>query len=168
MKPFNVICVLSLLLIQPAWADVVDPTEEVCTGAEVGDPCNADEFETGSNLSGTCQEDECCRNDYTNGSPPETVCEPCLTCQMTPDEPDAEAEAETETESADVETQDVGGMPSLGSGRSPSVESESEAPGGDSDDSGGCRATVGQLGPRGTFIMGLILALGLVRRKRTP
>lgn len=60
-----------LLCAAPAWADVIDPAEADCQGKAKGDACE----------SGTCQDGECCRNDYSEGTPPKTVCSPCLLCK---------------------------------------------------------------------------------------
>ncbi len=59
----------------PALADVISPDEAACHDKATGARCNSD------GRRGRCQPDECCRNDYTNGVPPETVCAPCQTCQ---------------------------------------------------------------------------------------
>ena len=72
-----------LLLSTAAHADLVDPSEDACTGATLGDRCNLDGEE---GAVGTCQNDSCCRNDYRNGTPPETVCSDCLTCQSNANE----------------------------------------------------------------------------------
>lgn len=60
-----------LLCAAPAWADVIDPAEAECDNKAKGDAC----------ASGTCQDGECCRNDYSEGTPPKTVCSPCLLCK---------------------------------------------------------------------------------------
>jgi hypothetical protein len=60
-----------LLCAAPAWADAIDPAEAECQGKAKGDACE----------SGTCQDGECCRNDYSEGTPPKTVCSPCLLCK---------------------------------------------------------------------------------------
>lgn len=67
-----------LLLTAPttAGADVIDPAEEACDGRDRGDACTVEGGE-----SGTCQPGECCRNDYSQGTPPQQVCSACLTCQ---------------------------------------------------------------------------------------
>lgn len=69
-----------LLLATPAYADVIDPNEDVCVGKAKGDACNID---GGSNM-GTCKDGECCRLDYSNGTPPKTACSPCLICNAAP------------------------------------------------------------------------------------
>jgi hypothetical protein len=69
----TLILILSLSAA-PAMADVIDPAEEACRSKAKDASCNADQ-------PGTCQDGECCRNDYSNGVPPSTVCSPCLVCK---------------------------------------------------------------------------------------
>lgn len=64
-----------LLAAAPAFADVISPEEDACRGKSQGAACSAD------GRDGTCQPDECCHNDYSNGVPPQTVCEDCFTCK---------------------------------------------------------------------------------------
>lgn len=58
-----------------ASADVIDPAEAACSGKTAGTSCSAD------NVSGTCQASECCKLDYSNGTPPSSKCGPCLVCK---------------------------------------------------------------------------------------
>jgi hypothetical protein len=69
-----------LLLATPAFADVIDPNEDACSGKAKGDACDLN----GGQGGGACQDGECCRLDYSNGTPPKTVCEPCLLCNAAP------------------------------------------------------------------------------------
>ncbi|MCA9548379.1 MAG: hypothetical protein KC613_28450 [Myxococcales bacterium] len=64
-----------VLAAAPAFADVISPEEDACRGKTQGAACSAD------GRDGTCQPDECCRNDYSNGVPPQTVCGDCFTCK---------------------------------------------------------------------------------------
>ncbi len=68
------------LVVAPAAAvaDVIAPEEEACEGKQRGDACNPGDG------AGTCQDGQCCRNDYSNGTPPRSVCGPCLRCQPAP------------------------------------------------------------------------------------
>lgn len=65
-----------------------DPAVEACTGKADGAPCATQRpvKEEGADLSfrnepGTCQAEECCELDYSQGSPPKSVCAPCLACK---------------------------------------------------------------------------------------
>lgn len=58
-----------------ASADVIDPAEEACSGKTEGTACSA------GDLSGTCQPGECCKLDYSNGTPPTSKCSPCQVCK---------------------------------------------------------------------------------------
>jgi hypothetical protein len=69
----------ALLYGHPAMADAVNPEEEACAERSAGASCDA------SGGAGTCETGECCRNDYSNGTPPTTVCGPCLVCKPDPD-----------------------------------------------------------------------------------
>ncbi len=70
------IILCALLIATPAWADLIDPEEESCSGAEEGSAC---ELADGS--SGTCQPGQCCRLDYsTDAGTPSQVCSDCLRC----------------------------------------------------------------------------------------
>ena len=66
-----------------AYADIIDPAEGACTGAEENDECTL-----GESGAGICTPGECCRNDYSGeGGDPETVCEACLICKADNDTP---------------------------------------------------------------------------------
>lgn len=77
MKRIGLLAAL-LALPSMASADVIAPEEDACQGKSKGAACAAD------GRDGQCLEGECCRNDYSNGTPPERVCSPCLTCQDAP------------------------------------------------------------------------------------
>jgi hypothetical protein len=71
-----------------ALADEKDPRVEACTGKSEGAPCAAKKpvKEEGKDLRfvdepGTCQSEQCCELDYSGGSPPKSVCAPCLSCK---------------------------------------------------------------------------------------
>ncbi|MFN3198226.1 MAG: hypothetical protein ACE366_07380 [Bradymonadia bacterium] len=61
--------------VSVASADVIDPREGLCNGKSKGDVCE------GYGTKGTCQTAQCCRNDYSQGTPPKTVCNDCLKCK---------------------------------------------------------------------------------------
>ena len=71
---------LSLLLLgmagTPALADLIDPAEAACSQAKQGAECTDMD-----GRKGTCQPAQCCRNDYSMGVPPSTVCSDCLKCK---------------------------------------------------------------------------------------
>ncbi len=86
-------CVMGLAA--PAWA--ASPEVDACTDKSEGDPCGvmklvkpADGGELQrTTVPGACRQDECCDLDYSKGSPPETVCNPCLACKDGPADPAA-------------------------------------------------------------------------------
>lgn len=67
---------LALVLATPmARAGEPDPRETACNDKSAGDGCslpNGDE--------GTCTEETCNRLDYSQGSPPKSIPEPCMVC----------------------------------------------------------------------------------------
>ena len=65
-----------------------NPDVEACKGKAEGDACmrvvptkTADGPLEEKRMPGVCGPDECCDLDYSKGSPPETVCGPCLVCR---------------------------------------------------------------------------------------
>lgn len=72
---------LGVLAPMGAHADVVNPEDEACEGKRQGDACEAD------GRRGRCEPGQCCRNDYSQGTPPRTVCSPCQTCRQGPPDP---------------------------------------------------------------------------------
>lgn len=72
------LCLLALTAASGvASADVIDPSQAECRGKKLGDACSL----MGDPSEGTCQTGRCCRNDYSQGVPPKTVCSDCLKCQ---------------------------------------------------------------------------------------
>ena len=139
---------LLLTLSTAAYADVIDPGEDACSGAQEGAECMVV-----GGISGTCQPAECCRNDYSNGTPPETVCEDCLKC--TPNGATGGTAAE-EPQGGNANPAPAGGTaapetPNGGvaaSGGSPTTapssgggSSESTPPASSGDDDSGCSAS---------------------------
>ena len=124
------------------FADVVDPTEEACARLEVGDVC--------SDSGNTCQEGECCRNDYSNGVPPEVVCEACLVCKSVP-----------------TGGQAMGGQAMGGQSTGGQTMNESSEEGSTSDmqevKSEGCASIQPSLNPFGLFcgLIGLLMLVAL-------
>jgi MYXO-CTERM domain-containing protein len=68
---------MALTLAAPiaASADVIDPAEEACSGKTEGTACSA------GDMTGTCKPGECCKLDYSNGTPPTSKCSPCQICK---------------------------------------------------------------------------------------
>ncbi|MFO0755374.1 MAG: hypothetical protein U0359_02720 [Byssovorax sp.] len=63
-------------LAPAAKADVPPPNKAQCDKAKEGDACVTDDKKDGA-----CTKDMCSRLDYSDGSPPSTVTEPCLLCK---------------------------------------------------------------------------------------
>jgi hypothetical protein len=105
----TVIAVLAPLLFAiapPASADEKDPAREACAGKTEGAPCATKKpiKEEGQDLRfqnepGACQTGECCDLDYSGGSPPKSVCAPCLSCK--PGGPPATSETASGGEASD-------------------------------------------------------------------
>jgi MYXO-CTERM domain-containing protein len=79
------------LVALPASADEKNADVLACEGKSEGDPCQRtvvvkpDDGEAQQRREpGVCRMGECCKLDYSKGSPPESVCTPCLTCQPGP------------------------------------------------------------------------------------
>ena len=87
----NRIALLAALLFAPAIVHAEEKSPEVvaCEGKKEGDTCAAMKLvkpEGGGELErqplpGVCSPDECCELDYSKGSPPQSVCGPCLVCK---------------------------------------------------------------------------------------
>jgi MYXO-CTERM domain-containing protein len=82
------------LVASAAWAGEKNPDVQACAGKKAGDACQrtvVTKSEGGpaeeTKLPGACAEDNCCELDYSKGSPPETVCAPCLACKEGPGTP---------------------------------------------------------------------------------
>lgn len=64
-----------------------NPGVDACKTLGEGDACSYKEPSKGpdglvyNDVAGTCQQDECCEQDYSQGSPPELKCGPCLACK---------------------------------------------------------------------------------------
>jgi MYXO-CTERM domain-containing protein len=141
------------LVASPAFADEKNADAEACQGKQEGDTCQRTVVwkpEGGEAQErrepGVCRMGECCTLDYSKGSPPESVCTPCLTCQPGPGDstPDAGETAQGSPSEA----------PRAGNGDDPPAS----APKGR-----GCRVTP-QEGRPATWAL-LLLAAGAVRRR---
>lgn len=71
-----------------AYADEKNPAVEACVGKTEGAPCSSQrivQLPSGEaapkSEPGTCQPDQCCELDYSQGSPPKSNCGPCLACK---------------------------------------------------------------------------------------
>jgi hypothetical protein len=82
------IAALVLGVAVTAHADEKNPAVEACAGKSEGAPCVTKRVvqEAGGEAApkdepGTCQPDQCCELDYSQGSPPKSNCGPCLACK---------------------------------------------------------------------------------------
>lgn len=98
LAPLVIACCLGFVATASA-ADEKNPDVQACAGKKAGDACQrtvvtkpADGPAETKKLPGACAQDECCELDYSKGSPPETVCGPCLACKEGPGTPPANAE----------------------------------------------------------------------------
>lgn len=62
-----------------AWADLPPPGIEECGGKAVGTPCVTS---NPPGTAGVCQNTTCTRLDYSQGTPPRSVTEPCVRCLL--------------------------------------------------------------------------------------
>jgi hypothetical protein len=83
-----ILLVLALLAPASAAAGEDNPDVAACAGKAQGDTCTrliptktADGPLEDKRVPGVCATQECCDLDYSKGSPPETICAACLTCQ---------------------------------------------------------------------------------------
>lgn len=85
-----------------ALASESNPGVEACKTLAEGDACTVKEPSKGddgvvyTDAPGTCQPDECCEQDYSQGSPPKVTCGPCLSCKVSGAAPGGAAEGGTE------------------------------------------------------------------------
>jgi len=85
------VAVLGLVALCPRFA-LADPAEDACAGKAAGEACGVMKLvkpEDGGELRrttvpGACRDDECCDLDYSKGSPPQSVCHPCVVCKEGP------------------------------------------------------------------------------------
>jgi MYXO-CTERM domain-containing protein len=108
VSPRSVLLACSLgLFATTAQAGEKNPDVQACAGKKAGDACQrtvVTKTEGGpaeeKKLPGACAEDNCCELDYSKGSPPETVCAPCLACKEGPGTPSPSVDGGAEAGSA--------------------------------------------------------------------
>jgi len=138
-----------------AYADLIDPLESACAEANEGEECAAE-----GDITGTCEQGECCRNDYSGeGGVPDTVCEACLRC--VPSEGPSGGRAGDAPEGGSA-----GEAPQAGSpGDVPEGGSAGETPTSSEDDSG-CISSANT--PRNFGLLSIFVGLMLaIRLRRT-
>ncbi|MCH9687430.1 MAG: hypothetical protein K0V04_38705 [Deltaproteobacteria bacterium] len=144
------------LMAVPAIANA-NPDVEACNGKAQGDACGimkmvkpADGGELQrKTIPGACRTDECCDLDYSKGSPPETVCSPCLACKEGPADVTA-----TPPPADGGQTQDVPPRAGYADGPPPATPAQN----------GGCSVQGSPVGGA-PWLMGLLLALPRRRRR---
>jgi hypothetical protein len=67
--------VATCLITSPVYADLIDVDRQACAGKTDGDKCVGD-----SDREGVCKPGDCCKLDYSNGTPPKIKCTECLKC----------------------------------------------------------------------------------------
>lgn len=110
VSPRSILLACSLgLIATTALAGEKNPDVQACAGKKAGDACQrtvVTKSEGGpaeeKKLPGACAEDNCCELDYSKGSPPETVCAPCLACKEGPGTPSPSADAGGDSAAADA------------------------------------------------------------------
>ena len=154
-----------LLFSGSAFADLIDPLESACANAAEGDECT-----TEGDFSGTCEQGECCRNDYSGeGGTPETVCEACLRCVPSEDPSGGTAgDAPAGGSAGDAPAGgNAGDAPAGGSAGDAPTGGSADEPPSDSDDDSGCISSANtskNLGLLSIFV-GLMLAVRLRRTR---
>ena len=104
LGPLALSAAAALSIAVVAHAGEKNPAVEACAGKSAGDACDvvrlikSNEGQPETRKSpGQCATDECCELDYSKGSPPETICGPCLACKAgsprpTPDAPEVKGD----------------------------------------------------------------------------
>jgi MYXO-CTERM domain-containing protein len=118
------------------------PEQEACAGRSVGDACTMPNRQLG-----TCGEGTCNRLDYSKGSPPQAIEEPCVVCQPAQGQP-----------------QGHGDMPALGTAGTP-PEDESGANDKEPPKSSSRCSVQDDLDPLASLGLAGLLLLALVRRR---
>ena len=84
----SIVVLLAIAPFGTALAEEKDPAVEACAGKSEGAPCATQRpiKDEGADLRfrsepGTCQPEQCCELDYSQGSPPKSVCAACLACK---------------------------------------------------------------------------------------
>ncbi|MFO7566719.1 MAG: MYXO-CTERM sorting domain-containing protein [Enhygromyxa sp.] len=129
----------------------VGPEEQACVGRAIGDACTLP-----NNQLGTCAQATCSRLDYSGGSPPRAVEEPCIACKPAGAQPH---------DGPPMLGGDGGASPEAGDGTEPSPsgsESDNKEP---PESKSRCRLDPSDPSPAGLALLaGLLLIL---RRRRS-
>ncbi len=103
MLPRLLPCAIAATLLPAiAFASENNAAVEACKTLGDGDACTMKQPYKGADgvayrdVAGACQPDECCEQDYSNGSPPEVTCGPCLACKPVESSPTVSAEPSRE------------------------------------------------------------------------
>ncbi|MEZ4385816.1 MAG: MYXO-CTERM sorting domain-containing protein [Nannocystaceae bacterium] len=141
----------ALTLSATARADLPPPEANVvCEGKKIGEACEID------GQAGACVEDQCSRNDYTNGPPPTTVTYACPRCAAGEKPSATPTPVEPEPEPEPIAT------PEPVAGPEPTAD-DSLVKATDSANKGGCAVAPATTG--GSLL--LFALLGLARRRRS-
>jgi hypothetical protein len=125
---------------------------EACTVMTLTKPASGGPLERRSE-SGLCKPDECCELDYSKGSPPETICGPCLACEVG-------------GYRAAPQPKPVGPSAEDPSREAPRNEGESDPPAPAGNAQRGCAVTVGMVPPWAALIVLAPWAAGRRRVRR--
>lgn len=123
------------------------PEQEACAGRSVGDACTLP-----NRALGTCGQGTCNRLDYSQGSPPKAIEEPCVVCQ--PSQASESGEVAPD-EAPPPEDTSAGGPAATGDGAASKEPPKSESR---------CRFDASGE-PLGSLSLALLLSLACVRRR---
>ncbi len=143
---------LCLAVAAPAFADVIEPSEAACQGKKKGDACDL------GGKVGACADAQCCKNDYSQGTPPKSVCGPCQKCQEAGADAGDPAQPNPDTAGETAGASDTGAL--SGDSGGPTAPAPTV-----SDKSSGCSAAVAAM-PAWSFVSMLIGGLGLLWLRR--
>jgi hypothetical protein len=132
--------VATCLITSPVYADLIDVDRQACAGKTDGDKCVGD-----SDREGVCKPGDCCKLDYSNGTPPKIKCTECLKCNHS-------APAQTAT------------APDQGAQQAPTGTTKTEQ----TTKSGGCAAAGGQHTTTLWSLLAGAMILTNLRRRRRP
>ena len=159
MRIISIVSLVFGVSIGAAQADLIDPAQAVCSQKAKGAACTA---EHGG--KGTCQTARCCRNDYSKGTPPGTICSDCLKCLTSAARP-AKPLPTKAVQPAPTPVEAVPAQPVLPKRASTDKSTSSEAPKTDVAKADGCSAMVDAGGAwgLGPFLVGVLLLIRLRR-----
>jgi len=163
MRIISIVSLVFGVSIGAAQADLIDPAQAACSQKAKGAACTAE-----SGGQGTCQTARCCRNDYSKGTPPGTICSDCLKCMTSAARPAKPLPTKT-AQPARTPVEAVPAQPVLPKRASADQSTSSEAPKPDMGKTDGCAAVVdvgGEWG-LGSFLVGVLLLIRL-RRSGPP